>query len=189
MPRRPKEPGEPESETASSARTSSALVEGAPPRATPRHVDDLNLVCVKLRGDWSWIVVVPAEPGFSTAEIAHSLSQVGRRLSAGPVDFIQAYDLDEGSAAWLVDLLKPVAGPDAWPDEPRTSRSTTWTKPVTRTVVTVQSPLSHPQALPIALAADGVVLCVRRGRTLVESVRKTIAAVGADRVLCCVLID
>ena len=52
-----------------------------------------------------------------------------------------------------------------------------------------ESPLANPLALPIALASDGVVLCVRRGHDRLASVRETIHAVGANRVICCVLFD
>jgi hypothetical protein len=33
------------------------------------------------------------------------------------------------------------------------------------------------------------VLCVRRGRDRIASVRRTIQAIGADRILCCLLLD
>jgi len=39
------------------------------------------------------------------------------------------------------------------------------------------------------MAADGVVLCVRRGRDRIASVRETILAIGNERIRCCVMID
>jgi hypothetical protein len=67
--------------------------------------------------------------------------------------------------------------------------SSTYAPPITKTIVALDSPLANPLALPIALAADGVVLCVRRGRDRTASVRDTIQSVGTDRILCCVLVD
>ena len=151
-------------------------------------VHQMNLVWLQLRGKWSWVAVIPAEPELSTADFAHALSQVGTRLSAEPVDFIEATNVDLDSGSWLIGRLGTSAGaPDAW--RPQTAGSTNWTRPVPRTIVALDNPLANPLALPVALAADGVIVCVRRGRTPLALIRRTIEAVGADHILCSVLID
>ncbi|HET9754473.1 MAG TPA: hypothetical protein VFP52_15990 [Myxococcales bacterium] len=148
----------------------------------------MNLVWLQLRGEWAWIAVVPAEPDFSTAELSHTLSRVGAQLSGTSVHFIEAVNVDLDSSAWLIGRLGSSVGESqAW--QRRDASSPNWTQPTARTIVALESPLANPLALPVALAADGVILCVRRGRSRVSSVRNTISAVGADRIRCTVLMD
>ncbi len=188
MPRRPQTPDKPESKLLQ-PRTSSLLIQRVYGLAPPRYVEELNLVWTHLTGDWSWIVALPAEPDFSTAEIARALTQVGAWLSASSVDFIEASDIDLDSSTRLIGHLKsPVAGPDAWRDGERRGW-TSQTRPVIRTVVALESPMANRIALRVALAADGVVLCMRRGRTPLASIRQSIETLGADRILCCLLIE
>ena len=150
-------------------------------------VHQMNLVWLQLRGKWSWVAVIPADPEVSTADFAHSLSQVGSRLSAEPVDFIEATNVDLDSGSWLIGRLGTSRGAaESWRPE---GGGTNWTRPQSRTIVALDNPLANPLALPVALAADGVVVCVRRGRTPLSVIRRTIEAVGADHILCSVLID
>jgi len=150
-------------------------------------VHQMNLVWLQLRGKWSWIAIIPAEPEFTTADFAHALSQVGSRLSAESIDFIEATNVDLDSGSWLIGRLGSAAA-ESFRPAPE-GGATNWTRPVTRTVVALDNPISNPLALPVALAADGVVVCVRRGRTSLSSIRRTIEAVGPERILCSVLID
>jgi hypothetical protein len=152
---------------------------------------ELNGVWLQLRGEWSWVVMMPAEPDWSTGELAQALSQAGARLSVYPVEFIEATDLDLDSSSRLIARLgisataeSRFSSPDGQPVAPNSHAP-----PITKTVVALESPLANPLTLPIALAADGVVLCVRRGRDRIASVRRTIQAIGADRILCCLLLD
>jgi hypothetical protein len=157
--------------------------------AVAAHLHRLNLVWLQLRGDWAWMVVVPAEPDFSTAEFSHMLSRVGAQLSGTSVHFIEAVNVDLDSSAWLIGRLGSSVGESqAW-QRRDPSASPNWTQPIARSIVALESPLANPLALPVALAADGVILCVRRGRSRVSSVRNTISAVGADRIRCTVLMD
>jgi hypothetical protein len=151
----------------------------------------LNVVWLQLRGNWSWLVVVPGEPGYSTADLARALCQTGTRLSVYPVEFLEAKDLDIDSSTRLIARLGIADGLDG--DSPTAEQegfaSSSHARPITKTIVALESPLVNPLALPIALAAGGVVLCVRRGRDRLKSVRDTIQALGADRIRCCVLVD
>jgi hypothetical protein len=162
---------------------------GSTRAAVAAHLHRLNLVWLQLRGDWAWMAVVPAEPDFSTAELSHTLSRVGAQLSGAPVHFVEAVNVDLDSSAWLIGRLGSSVGESqAW-QRRDPSGSPNWTQPTARTIVALESPLANPLALPVALAADGVILCVRRGRSRVSSVRNTISAVGADRIRCAVLLD
>jgi hypothetical protein len=150
---------------------------------------ELNALWLQLPADWSWVVVVPSQPGYSTADLARGLSQTGTRLSIYPVNFVEAGPLDIDTSTRLIAGLG-ISGAGGWPgsDEEQIS-SSSHAPPITKTVVALESPLSNPLALPVALAADGVVLCVRRGRDRLASVRETVQAVGPNRILCCALVD
>ncbi|HYS09005.1 MAG TPA: hypothetical protein VEP66_09680 [Myxococcales bacterium] len=143
-----------------------------PQRSVALH--HLRQVWLQLRGDWTWLAVVPGEPDLSTADFAHALSQVGAGLSAEMVGFVEASDVDLESGSWLIDRL---GNP---PGDPARSPA--------RTLVSLANPISNPFALPVTKAADGVILCVRRGRTPLPSIRETIEAVGPDHVVCSVLV-
>ncbi len=148
----------------------------------------LNTVWLQLRGEWSWVVVVPGEPDCSTVELGRALAQTGSRLSVYPVEFLEAGNLDAQSSARMMVQLgvfdeEPAAA------EGKGSAPVGHARPITKTVVALESPLANPLALPVALAADGVVLCVRRGRDRIKSVRDTVNALGAGRILCCVLVE
>jgi len=149
----------------------------------------LNLVWLQLRGKWTWIAVIPAEPDLSIADFAHALREVGSRLSSESVDFIEATNVDLDSASWLIGRLGTSAGSgDTW-GRNAGSDAPNWMPPAVRTLVALDNPVANPLALPVALAADGLVVCVRRGRTPLSAIRRTLEAVGTDRIVCTVLID
>ena len=175
-----------------SARTLSLTLHPALPDGRLR-ASNLDLVWVNLRGNWSWLVVLPAEANFSTSPIAHGLSQIGARLSAQPIDFIEATNMDLDRSCWLIERLGTAVGPpEVWGgssgDRFNLPKRPNWTRPTPKTIVSLESPLENPLALPVALAADGIVLCIRRGQTRLDSIRKTLRAVGTDRIICTVLI-
>ena len=154
----------------------------------PQYSHELSLLWVRLRTDWSSLAFVPSEPDCSTAALARALCRVGNRLSLHPIEFLEANQLDLESSSRLIARLGE-SGRIAGPSGDRSFSTPNWTLPITKTVVAVDSPLANPLAVPISLAADGVVLCVRRGQDRIASVRHTIAAVGHERILCCVLLD
>lgn len=159
-------------------------------RAYPEHFEELNQVWAQLRGNWSWLAMVRAEPGESPAPIARALCQIGAKLSPYPVEFLEAKDVDLDSSCRLIGRLGTAAAAGSGWDLPGTPRNgPDWAPPIIKTIVALESPLANSLALPLALAADGVVLCVRRRHDRISSVRDTIAAVGAQRIVCCVLVD
>jgi hypothetical protein len=160
-------------------------------RAVSPAYPQLNALWMQLRGDWSWVVIVPGEADYSTAELARALSQTGTRLSIYPVECIEAKDLDLDSSTRLIARLgisDRVPGEPSVPSQQQFAPGS-HAPPITKTVVALESPLANPLALPIALASDGVVLCVRRGRDRIKAVRDTIQAIGPERILCCALVD
>jgi hypothetical protein len=152
----------------------------------PPYFEELKSVWFQLQGPWNWLIVSPAGADYSSAPFAHALARVGARLSVHPVEFIEANGLDVDSAARLFARLGPSnlsrgpSGGDAFVND-------SWAPPILKTIVALESPLSNWFTLPLSLASDGVVLCVRRGRDRVENLRSTVRAFGADRIVCCVL--
>jgi hypothetical protein len=151
----------------------------------------LNAVWMQLRGEWSWVVLVPGEPDYSTAELARALSETGTRLSVYPIEVVEAKDLDLDASTRLIGRLGIFdrAKDDSPAQEGGGFVPAGHARPITKTIVALESPLANPLALPIALAADGVVLCVRRGRDRIKAVRDTVHALGPERILCCVLVE
>ena len=154
----------------------------------PQYSYELSLLWVQLRMNWSSLVIVPSEPDCSTVGLARALYQVGTRLSVHPIEFLEANQLDLESSSRLIARLGAAGRMVGPTDDPAFSASN-WATPITKTIVAVESPLANPLAVPISLAADGIVLCVRRGRDRIASVRNTIAALGPERILCCVLLE
>ena len=55
-----------------------------------------------------------------------------------------------------------------------------------RVLVVIDSVLSHPSGVPVALAADAALLCVEMGKTSLTAARETLQIVGAQRFLGCI---
>jgi hypothetical protein len=68
-------------------------------------------------------------------------------------------------------------------NRPHNAGSREWSE---RVVVMVESVLTVPSAIPVALAADAAILGIELGKTSLASARETISLVGAHRFLGCV---
>lgn len=150
---------------------------------------ELHMAWVQLRGNWNWLAMVPADPVDSTTTIARALCQVGARLSLHAVEFIEASRVDLDDSSNLITRLGTSAGSGWGPSNGQGADAPNWAPPKIKTIVAVESPLANPLALPLVLAADGVVLCIRRGQDRIGTVRKAIESIGADRIVCCLLVD
>jgi hypothetical protein len=113
-----------------------------------------------LRHRWSSLVLVPAQAGVSVVPAARALTAVGRLYHQCPVHLIEAEGTDPSATGFVVSSAKNrVAAGE-------------------RVIISVDSPLSHPVAIPIARAADAALLLVPLGRTLLASARLTIDCIG-----------
>lgn len=74
--------------------------------AAPREF--LELWIHLSRKEWGSLVIIPADAGGSTAEIASGLAEIGQRLSYGPVTAVTVNSLEYGSALALADLQQHV---------------------------------------------------------------------------------
>ena len=116
------------------------------------------------RRAWSFLTVVPAQPGGPALEAATAILEAGAPYAYSQKIHLQdATGVSPGEAPRLVIQLRE-----------RVARGE-------RVVVVLDSLLTHPASLPLALAADGVLLCVALGETEFGAARRTMEYVGPER--------
>ncbi|HTO98275.1 MAG TPA: hypothetical protein VMK66_14600 [Myxococcales bacterium] len=157
------------------------------PALPPRELQELWFAT--RRRDWRTLVVVPAAPGQSALPIAKALGEVGGFIRMNPVRVINAEGLD---LARIASLVMDMAGNDAAPvwtvNTPGGGGPAREAASRDATIVALDSVVANPLALPVALAADAVLICVALGKTEVAAARHTVELVGRDRVIGCALI-
>jgi hypothetical protein len=116
-----------------------------------------------LRRPWSSLVVLPAHPEGSAQLVAQALAEIGGLHRNRPVKLIntEGLKLSMSSRAILEMTSHAMSGE--------------------LTIVCADSVLSNQAGIPLALAADAVLLCVDLGQTDLISARRTIELVGANR--------
>jgi len=155
----------------------------------PAYYRSLQSVWMQLGERWSSVAIMPSDPEHPVVEVGRALAQLCARLSVYPVEFIDASNADlDTSSRLMARLAASSAGGRSAPANGPPPAAPTWAPPITRAIVALESSISNPIAIPIARSADAVVLCVRRGRDRLSSVRETIEAVG-ERVICSLLLD
>ena len=178
-----------------------------PDRAPPgREYQELWFSVARLR--WASLVLVPAEPGGSAAEVATALAEVGTRLRDAPVTAIVASRMDYASVRALTDLQPRLHEGRPWPAtveiearpvavEPANAANrpsngarhdASLMPPLGRAIIAIQPVVDDPLGVAVAQAADAVVLCVEVGRTRMPNARRTIELIGAERVIGVVLV-
>jgi hypothetical protein len=140
------------------------------PAADPRlpSIDFQKLWFQTQRRPWSSLVVVPADPGRTAAEIAISLGKVGTILGDSAPKVLNAERMGAPVVAELIaDLsnqrLSPISGAGR-----------------RRIIISIESILSNPLGIGVAQAADTVLLCVRKRRTKLAAARTTIELIGRE---------
>lgn len=149
--------------------------------------------------DWTSVVVVPADPGGTTAALASALAEVGARLSLEPVSALRLeIDHDPRVAADLQQILRRdrsrdqlarlaahgVPGGDQdeqLGDEPTTQSG--------KTIVSIPAVTRDPLGVAVAQAADAVVVTLALGRTRVADARRTIELIGRERIVGCFVVS
>jgi hypothetical protein len=127
------------------------------------------------RHEWSTLVAVPADRDMSVMDFARPLYEVGRLAMGEKLRLIDARDVKlTRTAPLILDMTGggPTRDPGAQIGE--------------RVLVVIESVLSHPSGVPVALAADAALLCVEMGKTSIAAARETVQIVGAQRFLGCI---
>jgi hypothetical protein len=114
---------------------------------------------------WSSLVVVPAQPGASGLEAGRAIVAVGNRYRERPIRFIDAQGLPPGAASRLVRDMRSHVEQGGM------------------VVTCLDSVLTNPVGLEVALAAERALLCVPLGATQFAEARQTLQLIGKARFL------
>lgn len=126
--------------------------------------------------EWSSLVLVPADAQTSALDFGQPLYEVGRLALGEQLKLVDARSLKLTETAPLI-LEMTGAGP-ARPGAVRPDR----------VMVLVDSVLSRPSGIPVALAADLAVLCIELGRSSLPDARSTLQILGQQRFAGCLTI-
>jgi hypothetical protein len=141
-------------------------VEAAPPDTSVPSPELQRLWFALERRGWTFLTIVPANPGAPALEAATAILEAGAPYAYSQKIHLQdATGVSPGDAVRLVVTLRE-----------RIARGE-------RVVVVLDSLLTRPASLPLALAADGVLLSVALGETDFGAANKTIEYVGHERFL------
>ncbi len=115
-----------------------------------------------LRKEWSSLVVVPAHPKGSASKVARSLAQVAALHKDDAIKLITAEGADlTGASRLIIDMTSHVASGGL-------------------VIIVLDSVLSNPAGIPVALAADASLLVVELGETDLESGKRTVELLGGE---------
>jgi hypothetical protein len=117
------------------------------------------------REKWSSLVVVPAQPGASGLEAARAIVSVGNQYRERPVRLLNAEGLRPGAASRLVRDLRAYVEQGGM------------------IVTCIDSIITNPVGLELALAAERALLCVPLGSTEFSAARRTLERIGKARFL------
>lgn len=118
-----------------------------------------------MRKEWSSLVVIPAASGQSANRVARALVDVGTLLRVAQVKLIQAEGMNLGATSRLIVEMTTQVGDGGL------------------AVVSIDPVLDNQAGIPVALAADAALLCVRLGETDLSAARRTVEMIGRDRFL------
>jgi hypothetical protein len=137
----------------------------APPA---RGLEELWLSVLPL--DWSSLAVVPVGAGISASAAAASVSTVASFFEVANLQVLDAEGMSLADGARLQREVKRLVEGGA------------------RVVVSVDSPLDHPGAVPVVTGVDAAVLLARVGVSSLVEADRLIAMIGRERVIGCVTI-
>ncbi|MGQ0507141.1 MAG: hypothetical protein ACT4TC_17675 [Myxococcaceae bacterium] len=116
-----------------------------------------------IRREWSSLVVIPAQPGGSTVELAKALAAIGTVQRGTEVRVINAQRAElRGTSKLIVEMTSVVRGGGVC-------------------LVAVDSVVENQAGIPLALAADAALLAVTLGETDLVHAKRTLELVGESR--------
>lgn len=146
--------------------TSAALVRRAPD--VPAYGDDVRLQLLWLalqQRAWRSLAVMAASDGIETLAVADTLAKIAWAYTGQPTCVLDMRDLSLRLLEHQIrDMAAQLQGGE-------------------RVFVALRAMSENPTAVPLAMAADAVVLCVQLGRTDIKSARRTLATIGRERFL------
>lgn len=135
------------------------------------------------RRKWHTLVMIPAHEGGSALNLAYELVEAGSALRRKPVELISAEGMDLTTASgWLFDALSGSLRPPALEADAGTVQPDRFER-----IVVLESIASNSMSVPVAQAADAVLLVVEQGESTLAAARTTVAAIGKDRFVGCAM--
>ncbi len=123
------------------------------------------------RRAWRSLAVVSASAGLPTMDSANMLAKMAWRYSGEPTS---VFDLRDVSLRLVEHQLREIQVQVGAGD---------------RVFIALRSVTENPAAVPIARAADALILCVALGQTDMKSAQRTLDAIGRERFLGSILVD
>lgn len=122
------------------------------------------------RRPWQTLAVVPADAGISTAEVASLITALGHHHGEA-VGFADLRDIRLSDVEVFLDAARDLVG--------RGQRVVFATRAVGENLATI----------PLARAADGVILCVSLGATKLRAIEEAVRLIGKDHFFGSMLVD
>jgi len=114
---------------------------------------------------WSALAVLPADCGINVQGVAEALVNVGQKSGAADVTLVNGIGVPFNDIQGLVEVIE------------RNKRHGT------QVIVACDHLEDSPATLALTRAASGALLVVRLGQSRIAAVRKTVEAVGRERVI------
>ena len=116
-----------------------------------------------LKKEWSSLAVIPSHPGGSSGPIAKALARVASLQKDSSIKLISAEGTDlAGASRLIIEMTGHVAqGALA--------------------IIVLDSVISNPAGIPVALAADAALLCVQLNQSDVDTGRRTLELLGEGK--------
>ena len=143
---------------------STALVRRAP--EVPALGDDVRLQLLWLglqQRSWRSLAVIAASEGIETLTVADTLAKIAWAYTGQPTCVFDMRDLNLRLLEHQIrDMAAQLQGGE-------------------RVFVALRSINENPTAVPLAMAADAVVLCIELGRTDIKGAQRTLTAIGREK--------
>lgn len=158
-----------------------ARTAGARPAWSQAAVQELWYSLLKI--PWASLVVVPVDKSCSAHDLIEALAEQALLHTARPMTTIDAAGKD---ATVVVELMASMMVEGATRDEsgPKPKRVAPWEG--RQILISIAPPAEDPRGIAVAFAADAVLLYVKAGQTRVRVAERTIALIGAERLIGCV---
>jgi hypothetical protein len=141
--------------------------------AGPRIEADVGLQRLWLalqQRSWRSLAIVAAGPGMPTLDVANTLARISWWYTGQPSGVVDLRDVSMRLLEHHIRVMAAQSGEE-------------------RVFLALRSIDENATAIPIAMAADAVVLCVALGKTEIRTAKKTLSAIGAARFLGTVLVS
>lgn len=113
-----------------------------------------------LKKEWSSLAVLPSHPGGSAGPIGKALARVAALQKDSSIKLISAEGTDlAGASRLIIEMTSHVAQGGL-------------------AIVVLDSVISNPAGIPVALAADAALLCVQLKQADVDTGRRTLELLG-----------